>query len=312
MNCVEDDLDELKSLQTKLHRLVTIRQTYIDSVVVKAKTKFLLTSRNLFGTVEKKQYDVLLLHVSQVGAVIDSLQSSELRALHEELEERTELIESKKIEASDVAAKAAFSNPDKTIVPVVPPSRTSTITMKLPTFDGKMINWRNFWSLFSSKLEHEPGLLDVDKSCLVVNSMEDEDAKERAQNAVGCSNSFLEAVQLLKSHYDNNRLLHRHYLDNLIQVQQFGSKGKDLDCLQIKLNSAVKGLKDSNGYTAGQIIVAIIVNMFDKYLMQGWREHIHDLVDPPDISHLQSNGGRPVSRYKGCGRVVSPTLLPDL
>ena len=40
MNCVEDNLDELKSLQTKLHRLVTIRQTYIDSFVVKAKTKF--------------------------------------------------------------------------------------------------------------------------------------------------------------------------------------------------------------------------------------------------------------------------------
>ena len=169
MNCVEDDLNELKSLQTKLHRLVTIRQTYIDSVVVKAKTKFLLTSRNFYGTEEKKQYDVLLLHVSQVGAVIDSLQSPELRALHEELEERTELIESKKIEASDVAEKAAFSSPDKTAVPVVPPSRTSIITLKLPIFDGKMINWRNFWSLFSSQLEHEPVLLDVDKSSLLVN-----------------------------------------------------------------------------------------------------------------------------------------------
>ena len=53
VNSVEDDLDELKSLQTKLHRLVTIKQTYIDSVIVKAKTKFLLTSRNLSGTEEK-------------------------------------------------------------------------------------------------------------------------------------------------------------------------------------------------------------------------------------------------------------------
>ena len=164
VNSVEDDLDELKSLQTKLHRHVTIRQTYIDSVIVKAKTKFLHTE-------EKIQYDTLLLHVSQVGAVIDSLQSPEIRALHEELEQRTEFIESKKIEAADVAAKAGFSTPDKTAVPVVPPSRTSTITMKLPTFDGKIINWRNVWSLFSSKLNHEPGLLDVNKCCLLVNSM---------------------------------------------------------------------------------------------------------------------------------------------
>ena len=94
-------------------------------------------------------------------------------------------------------------------------------------YNGKMINWRNFWSLFSSKLEHKPGLLDVDKSSLLVTSMEDADTKERAQNVVGCSNSFLEAVQLLKSHYDNNRLLHRHYLDNL----QLGCRGKYLDYL---------------------------------------------------------------------------------
>ena len=53
VNSVEDDLDELKCLQILLHRLVTIRQTYIDSVIVKAKTKFLLTIRNLSGTEEK-------------------------------------------------------------------------------------------------------------------------------------------------------------------------------------------------------------------------------------------------------------------
>ena len=81
--------------------------------------------------------------------MIDSLQSPELRAIREELEQRTQLTESQKIEASDVAAKAGTSTPDKTTVPVVPPTRTSTITMKLPTFDGKMINWRHFWSLFS-------------------------------------------------------------------------------------------------------------------------------------------------------------------
>ena len=86
--------------------------------------------------------------------MIDSLQSPELRALHEKLEQRKELIESKKIEAADVAAKAGFCTPDKTAVPVVTPSRTSTITMKLPTLEGKMISWTNFLSLSSRKLDH--------------------------------------------------------------------------------------------------------------------------------------------------------------
>ena len=100
--------------------------------------------------------------------------------------------------------------------------------MKLPMFDGKMVNWRNYWGLFSSKLDHEPGLLDVDKCCLLVNSMKDPDAKERAQNSVGCSSSFIEAVKLLKSYYDDNRLLHRHFLDKLTQVEQLGARGRIL------------------------------------------------------------------------------------
>ena len=54
------------------------------------------------------------------------------------------------------------------------------------------------------------------------------------------------------------------------------------------MNSAVKGLKDSKGYSADQIIVVVLVNMFDKHLLQGWRQHIHDLNDPPDIIHSQS------------------------
>ena len=79
----------------------------------------------------------------------------------------------------------------------------------------------------------------------------------------------------------------RHFLDKLTQVEQFGCKGKDLDHLQTKFNSAVKGLKDSNGYSADPIIVTILVNMFDKQHLQGWRQHIHDQNDPPDIIHLQ-------------------------
>ena len=59
--------------------------------------------------------------------MIDFLQSPKLRA---QLEQRTELMESKKIEAADVAAKAGFSTPDKTAVPVVTPSRTSTLHLK--------------------------------------------------------------------------------------------------------------------------------------------------------------------------------------
>ena len=103
---------------------------------------------------------------------------------------------------------------------------------------------------WASRLDHELGLLDVDKSCLLVVSMENPTAKQRTQDAVDCTSSFAEAVELLKSYYDDNRLLHRHYLEQLTRAEQFGSRIGDLDYPQTKLNSTIKGFKDCNGYIA--------------------------------------------------------------
>ena len=72
--------------------------------------------------------------------------------------------------------------------------------MKLPSFDGDMVNWRKFWGLFSSKLEHEPGLLDVDRCCLLVNAMDNPEARIKAQDAVDCTENFDEAVKMLQGH----------------------------------------------------------------------------------------------------------------
>ena len=57
--------------------------------------------------------------------------------------------------------------------------------------------------LFSGKLDRESGLLNVDKSFLLVSSMEDPEAKERTQDAVDCTSSFAETVKLLHVHYDD-------------------------------------------------------------------------------------------------------------
>jgi len=168
---LDTDLEELKYIRAEFHRLVAVRQAYMESITIKTQTKYLLTSRDISGSEEREYFNALLIHVGKVRALIDSLYSDELHTLHCELEEHAELIEQRKNEAADAATKTAALTLTKSELPT-PIFRASTLTMKLPSFDGDMVNWRKFWGLFSSKLDHESGLLDIDKSCLIVNSME--------------------------------------------------------------------------------------------------------------------------------------------
>ena len=77
---------------------------------------------------------------------------------------------------------------------------------------------------------------------LTCHFQEDAEARDRAQDAVVCTLSYDEAVKLLQSYNDNNRLLHRYHLDQFLLTEQSGCKGKDLDKLQMKMNSVIKGL----------------------------------------------------------------------
>jgi len=43
----------------------------------------------------------------------------------------------------------------------------SCFKLKLPKFSGELLDWREFWSIFSARIEHEVGLTDAEKvTCL--------------------------------------------------------------------------------------------------------------------------------------------------
>ena len=73
-------------------------------------------------------------------------------------------------------------------------SRPSTLTLKLPKFHGDLLKWKDFWALFSSRLEKEPGLTDADKLCLLVEAMADSKAQQRAEAAIAHNTCFESAV----------------------------------------------------------------------------------------------------------------------
>ncbi len=54
---------------------------------------------------------------------------------------------------------------------------TSRLKLDLPKFSGDMLDWRQFWSLFSVRIEREIGLTDPEKVSCLEEAMQDAAAK---------------------------------------------------------------------------------------------------------------------------------------
>ena len=129
-------------------------------------------------------------------------------------------------------------------------SRPSTLTLKLPKFHGDLLKWKDFWALFSSRLEKEPGLTDADKSCLLVEAMADSKAQQRSEATIAHNTCFEGAVKALKVYYEDNHLLFKHHYDEVHKLDSFKDTVEDLDHLENRIQTVIRGMESSNGYSA--------------------------------------------------------------
>ena len=127
--------------------------------------------------------------------------------------------------------KKPFCHPDSAVThqasPIVAPQR-SRLKLDLPTFDGNLLSWRDFWSLFSSILDKEPDLSDEQKGCVLIKSMAEPQAKARAQEAVSNTADYKSAVEHLKEVYDRALDVYIHHIHELFQPATIEDNAKDL------------------------------------------------------------------------------------
>ena len=116
--------------------------------------------------------------------------------------------------------------------------------------------------------------------------MADTKAQERAEVAIAHNASYNDAVMSLKIYYEDNHLLFRHHYDEMHKPDNFKDTVEDLDRLENHIQSAVRGLESSNGYSATQFLVAALEKMLPPGLARQWRQFNHNAVDPPPISQL--------------------------
>ena len=283
---VEDDLADMRKLEKTLFRLHSIKEGYSGSLGMKRLVKQLANTEVITGPGCQEDVTSLRNYVKGFGPTILPLACSELQDLYDDLcDQATDVL---KRSDQQLLATIAATPVMYTKHTSVPPPRPPTLALKLPSFHGDLLNWRDFWALFDSRLKKEPGLTDADKGCLLVEAMADSKARQRAEAALAHTDCFERAVQALKKYYEDDRLLFTHHFDELSQQDTIKDSVEDLDRLEDRLRSAVRGMSASSGYTAGQMVVAIAEKSLSSGLVCQWRQYIHEETRLPSLELFYS------------------------
>lgn len=185
------------------------------------------------------------------------------------------------------AARASeVSPPPEASTPKFAPSAANSLKMKLPTFDGTIINWLEFWKLFSSLLSQQHHLSDDVKQAHLIASMGTPECKRQAEAAFAYTKSYDEAVARLRKHYEQNRVLLTHYIKRVLTPARFQNKKRDIDRMADMMERNLTGMQKANGYTASQVFAVVFEGYMEPCLDAEWRKRTEDHTEPPTAEEM--------------------------
>ena len=85
----------------------------------------------------------------------------------------------------------------------------------------------------------------------------------------------------LKRHYEDDRLLFIHHFDELTQQDTVKETVEDIDRLEDRLRSSIRGMSMANGYSADQMVVAIAEKTLTPGTVKQWKQYIYEETVPP-------------------------------
>ncbi len=159
--------------------------------------------------------------------------------------------------------------------------------LDLPTYSGDILDWREFWHLFSARIDRETDLSDYEKISCLENAMEDPEAKTvirlKAQSGV-----YADVVKALKARYDRNKLVFQHHIK---QLQSLSSISDDHDSYVRFLQSITKhvgGAVTCGGNTFEQLVTAMLEAHLPRPAAVLWSDFSSKDGDcPPTLAKLE-------------------------
>ena len=90
--------------------------------------------------------------------------------------------------------------------------------VSVPTFDGKVLNWKSFWEQFDATIHCKTGLNNTEKLMYLQDALKDGPARFVIQGLTRTSESYQEAIKCLKERYDRPRFVQEEHIRSIVDA----------------------------------------------------------------------------------------------
>ena len=133
--------------------------------------------------------------------------------------------------------------------------------LDVPTFDGDILNWRQFWEQFSVSVHDRRTLSDAEKLAYLWHAVKSGSAKSAIEGLSQSGNNYHEAIDCLRSRYDRPRLIHRAHVQKIVNAPSLkDSSGKELRRLHDTLQQHLCALRAMEYGPSNSFVTSIYCN----------------------------------------------------
>ena len=101
--------------------------------------------------------------------------------------------------------------------------------LDVPTFNGNLVNWTNFWDQFQISVHNRSQLSNSEKLAYLKHALKESPAKHAIQCLSGSGDHYEEAIKCLKKWYDRPHLTHQAHIRSILEEPTLkDGNGKEL------------------------------------------------------------------------------------
>ena len=170
------------------------------------------------------------------------------------------------------------------------PATTDSTGVKLPkldvpTFDGNIIHWKQFWDGFTVAVHSKTSLSNAEKTGYLQHAIKDGSARNAIEGLSHSGDNYDEAIECLKSRYNRPRLIQRTHVQFILDTPPLKEgNGKELRRLHDTVQQHVRALKTLGCDLPGKFITSIIELKLDVDTLFEWQKHGQTEADVPHYS----------------------------
>ena len=171
-----------------------------------------------------------------------------------------------------------------TTTAITPSTGVKLPKLDVPTFDGNLLNWTQFWEQFCVAV-HD--ISDTEKLVYLRHALKDGTAKTIIEGLTRSGEHYVEAVESLKSRFDRPRLIHQTHVRCILESPSLREgSGKELRKLYDTIQQHIRALKSMGHEPSPSFITSVIELKLDTNTMFEWQRHSQSQNDVPHFQEL--------------------------